>query len=229
MLSVLAGTAAPVSAQIFTWRDADGRLVLSNKRPDAAADLLHTLANGTVGDRAATRGAARTVTEGAASVASSRFDDLIVEHARRNGVRESLVRAVIQVESAFNPAAVSPKGAIGLMQLMPATARELGVRNAFNPSENVEGGVKYLRQLLDRYDEDEALALAAYNAGPGAVERHGLHVPPYRETRDYVSKVNRLAGDEAGDAPGPTPRQIFRLVEIIDGRPVVKFTDRKPD
>ena len=83
---------------------------------------------------------------------------------------------------------------MGLMQLMPATARQFGVRNAFNPDENVRAGVAYLRQLLDRYDNNEELALAAYNAGPGAVDRHGQTIPPYRETRDYVTRVNGIAG-----------------------------------
>ena len=119
------------------------------------------------------------------------YDDLITEHSRLNGVRTDLVRAVMQVESAFNPNARSPKGAMGLMQLMPATARQYGVRNAFNPAENVRAGVAYLRELLDRYSNNEELALAAYNAGPGAVDKHGQTVPPYRETRTTSRKSTR--------------------------------------
>jgi soluble lytic murein transglycosylase-like protein len=213
---LVAGSDLPASAQIYTWRDSAGNLVLSNRR-SADAESVTSYANA----NANTEGA-RTTREVTASQ-SSRFDDLIVEHARRHGIRQSLVRAVIQVESAFNPQAMSNKGAMGLMQLMPATAREFGVRNAFNPAENVRGGVAYLRQLLDRYDNNEQLALAAYNAGPGAVDKHGQHIPPYQETRNYVSKVNQIAGRAKPAAAGT---QIYKRIELVDGHEVVKYTDR---
>jgi soluble lytic murein transglycosylase-like protein len=134
------------------------------------------------------------------------------------------VRAVIQVESAFNPRAVSPKGAMGLMQLMPATAKQFGVIDPFNPAENIRAGVSYLRQLLDRYDHDEQLALAAYNAGPGAVDKYGSKVPPYKETQNYVLKIAGLRGNVR---PAPSSR-IYRVSEIVDGQPVVKYTNTKP-
>ncbi len=115
------------------------------------------------------------------------YDGLIGLTARANRLQPALVKAVIAAESNFDPDAVSKKGAQGLMQLMPRTARDLGVENPFHPVDNVRGGSRYLRRMLDRYGDVER-ALAAYNAGPKAVDRYG-GVPPYRETRDYVKRV----------------------------------------
>ena len=116
------------------------------------------------------------------------FDQIINSCSSEFGVDRSLVKAVIHAESGYNPNAVSSKGAAGLMQLMPSTAQDLKVANSFNPSDNIRGGVRYLRFLLDTFKGDVTLALAAYNAGLGNVAKHG-GVPPYEETRNYVSKV----------------------------------------
>jgi soluble lytic murein transglycosylase-like protein len=209
--------AIPAQAQIYTWRDANGNLVLSNKRPGQAAAQLPSYTVPKADGVRATRFAA---TERARA-----YDDLISEHSRTQGVRPALVRAVMQVESGFNPSALSPKGAMGLMQLMPATARQYGVRNAFNPTENVRAGVAYLRELLDRYKDNEELALAAYNAGPGAVDKHGQTVPPYRETRSYVARINEMAA-----RPAKLDRSsIYKTTDITaDGRRVPLYTDKKP-
>lgn len=119
----------------------------------------------------------------------SSYDDLIVDSANRHGVDPDFVRALTNQESTFKPNATSPKGASGLMQLMPDTARTLGVKDIYDPKQNIEGGTKYLRQQLDKFGGDVDLALAAYNAGPGAVEKYGNKIPPYRETQDYVKKI----------------------------------------
>jgi soluble lytic murein transglycosylase-like protein len=111
--------------------------------------------------------------------------------AQNNAVEESLIRAIIHAESAYQPDAQSPKGAQGLMQLMPATQAELQVSNPFDPGDNIHGGARYLSQLLARFDGDFELAAAAYNAGPSAVNRYG-GIPPYDETREYVRRVKIL-------------------------------------
>jgi soluble lytic murein transglycosylase-like protein len=220
LFALLAAVPRTADAQIFSWQDENGRLVVSNVAPGTNMGIPAYDVPETEGIRA---------TRYVEPEKSRSFDDLIAEHASRNGVRRDLVRAVIQVESAFNPRAVSNKGAMGLMQLMPATARQFGVANPFDPDENVRGGVAYLRQLLDRYEGDERLALAAYNAGPGAVDRHGQTVPPFRETRDYVSRVNGLAAATSDSSGAASSRsRIYRSVEIIDGREVIRYTDQPP-
>jgi soluble lytic murein transglycosylase-like protein len=120
----------------------------------------------------------------------SAFANLVDRIAEKHEVDRDLVNSVIRIESNYNPLAVSNKGALGLMQLVPSTARRFGVSNSFNPAENVEGGVRYLKYLLEHYNGDHRLALAAYNAGEGTVERYG-GVPPFPETRSYVYRVGK--------------------------------------
>ena len=149
-------------------------------------------------------GSGQTVVQGTAARSGAQdapgkvdLDALIQRLSERYELAPELVRAVIRQESAFDPFAVSVKGAQGLMQLMPGTARRFGVQDVFDPAENIHGGIKYLRHLLDRYEGDTRLALAAYNAGEGAVDRH-QGIPPYAETRNYVK---RIAGPEwSGEA-----------------------------
>jgi hypothetical protein len=212
------GLAAPARAQIYTWRDANGQLVLSNRPNHPAEAVQRTF----VVAQAPTIRTTRAVLESH----SLPYDDLIEEHARLNEVRTDLVRAVVQVESGFNPFARSPKGAGGLMQLMPATALRFGVRNVFNPVENIRAGVAYLRELLDRYSNDEQLALAAYNAGPGAVDRYGQNVPPYRETQNYVSRIKQIAPHTVKARPlGGT---IYKTTEVVNGRVIPRYVNHMP-
>jgi hypothetical protein len=141
-------------------------------------------------------------------VSAHRFDEFIRESAARYGVPERLIRAVIRVESAFNPRAVSRKGARGLMQLMPETASLLGVRDSFDPVENIDGGVRHLRGLIDRLG-DLPLVLAAYNAGEKAVASY-RGIPPYAETRDYVTRVLELFNGAVSALP--IPGAVYRTI-----------------
>ncbi len=217
-LTVLAG-ATPAWAQIYSWRDANGAQVYSD-RPRVDGGEMVTFA---VAGRPTVR-----ATKPAAPETAGRFDDIIERQAADSGVSADLIRAVIQVESGFNPAAVSPKGAQGLMQLMPATARELGVVDPFHPEENIRGGVAYLKQLLGRYSQDVRLALAAYNAGPGSVERYG-DVPPYRETQAYVRKITAKAPTPVAPPRTSTgARLIYKWIEMVDGRPVRRYSNVPP-
>jgi soluble lytic murein transglycosylase-like protein len=217
--ALLLAAAVPARAQIYTWRDTNGNLVLSDHPRDGVVAKTF----------AVPKADSLRVTRFVAANRADAYEDLIVAHARMNGVRPSLVRAVVQVESGFNSSAVSPKGALGLMQLMPATARQFHVGNPFNPAENLRAGVAYLKELLVRYDDREELALAAYNAGPGAVDKHGLSIPPYRETRSYVSRISQLAGEPVPVPPPPPPvTKIYRAIELIGGREVVRYTNLTP-
>ena len=127
------------------------------------------------------------------------YEDLIQEAAGTFDLDPALIRAVMQTESSFNPTVVSRVGARGLMQLMPALAEEMGVRDSFDPRENIMGGARYLRELLDRFRGNVRLALASYNAGPTAVAKYG-RVPPFRETQRYVKQIQNLIARDHADA-----------------------------
>jgi len=205
-------------AQIYAWRDANGTVVLSDRSIDAPTTVYKfSVTPSYVTTRPA---------EDDGVSEDSRYEPLIHEHSTRRALRLELVRAVIQVESGFNARALSPKGAMGLMQLMPATARSLGVNNPWDPAQNIRGGTDYLRQLLDEYDGNEELALAAYNAGAGAVAKYGRRIPPYRETRDYVRKVGAAAGE--GPVASRKKLIIYKTIEVLDGRAVPRYSSERP-
>jgi soluble lytic murein transglycosylase-like protein len=192
-------------AQIYTGSDAGGSVVLSNHASDAAPTLLiGAEMPPATPERVAAPAAVPARPAAAPPPTPQSLAPVIREAARRHDVSESLLTAVIAVESGFDPRAVSPKGARGLMQLMPDTARRFGVKDVFAVHDNLHGGAAYLRQLITLFENDLSLALAAYNAGEGAVMRAGRRIPAYPETREYVAKV--LAYAAHASPPGTSRR-----------------------
>ncbi|HJU56825.1 MAG TPA: lytic transglycosylase domain-containing protein [Pyrinomonadaceae bacterium] len=177
---------------------------------------------------------------GVYTTGDAKVDTFIVESGVRNGVDPVLLYAQMHTESAFKRGAVSPKGASGLMQLMPGTARRFGVTNIFDPQQNIEGGARYMRYLLDYFGGDVRLALAGYNAGEGAVMKYGRRIPPYRETQEYVRRISlryeQIGGGQMAQAahtqtpaqksmmttqtapPTPTFERNVYAVRLPDGR-----------
>lgn len=183
--AVLCLAAAPISAEFYKYRDAFGRLHLTDQpmKKSEGFDLLWRS-----GDDP------RFVTYSRIDTAAlkrnrSRYAALIDKVANRTGLRTELLHAMVRAESAYDPRALSKKGAQGLMQLMPATARRYAVSNSWDPEQNLDGGARYLRDLLDMFDDDLKLAVAAYNAGENAVKKYGNQIPPYPETQTYVRRV----------------------------------------
>jgi soluble lytic murein transglycosylase-like protein len=176
----------PGQAQVYKWVDDDGIVTYSNIAPPTNQDFQVLKFPCYASDPRC-----RSVSWEKVPLNTRAFRSEIRSAAQHNAVEESLIRAIIHAESAYQPDAQSPKGAQGLMQLMPATQAELKVSNPFDPHDNILGGARYLSQLLDQFDGDFELAAAAYNAGPNAVNKYG-GVPPYDETQEYVRRVKIL-------------------------------------
>lgn len=224
-ISLVAGAAGVSQAEIYKYVDKNGVLyftdtpppgtIPSSKKAKKAIATLPPLAIEDTTPRYAKQGTRKNTYQG-----------IIADKADKYKLDASLIKAVITAESNFNPRAVSRKGAKGLMQLMPSTARELGVQNPFNPEQNIEGGTKYLKYLLGKFDGNLKLALAAYNAGPNRVQKAGA-VPAIKETRGYVKKVMALYnGKYASPVVAATVKSaaIYRLI-LDDGS--VLFTNTK--
>ena len=185
MAALVLTVAAPAAAETFQFIGPDGTVHFTN----APSDPRYRRMTGV-------SGTARGFFRVPDTVSAPSLTEMIRTAAQRHGVPEPLVSAVIRVESGFNSRAVSRKGARGLMQLMPETATVLGVRDSFDPMENIDGGVRHLRGLLDRFSNNLPLVLAAYNAGEGAVNTHG-GIPPYPETQAYVGRILSILGGES--------------------------------
>ncbi len=176
-------TAQPASIKVFKYRDRSGATSFSDRAPiDRRYEVVHLNSN------CYACSPTSTVDWHTTPLRLNAFREVIDRAARKYRVDPALVRAVIHAESAFKPGALSKRGAMGLMQLMPDTARDMGVTDSLSPEQNVQGGVRYLAWLLQKSSGNIRLATAAYNAGPGAVERYN-GIPPYEETQTYVKRV----------------------------------------
>ena len=185
-LAVLVATPA-IAQDVYRYEEKDGTIIYTNVPPSGSAKAKATKLKGSFKP-------AQRPTQAAVPRARSKsaYDEAINEAASRYNIPPALVRAIMHAESAFDPQALSHKGASGLMQLMPATAEDMYVKDIFEPRENIEGGVRYLRVLANQYNGDMVKMIAAYNAGPKAVEKYGGAIPPYAETQAYVRKVLAL-------------------------------------
>ena len=181
-----AGFAAAAHADVYTFVDAQGVIHYTNVPSDSRYSVIfresYRFPNDYFRDtKRVTRAKDRNA-----------YAEIVKKAAREQKLDQALLRAVIAVESGYDPNAVSSKGAVGLMQLMPETAQRYGVSNIYDPAQNVHAGARYLRDLMRKFNDDLSLALAAYNAGEDAVIRYGNRIPPYRETREYVPRVMDL-------------------------------------
>ena len=200
-----------LNAEIVVKQDKDGKIVVSNNltahNPYSKTDPVRF-------EKSAKR----------SSTIPPHYLSKIKKLAQKHEVKEALIVAVARAESSFNPFAVSPKGAVGIMQLMPDTAKKYGVYNRYNAEQNLEGGVKHLKYLSDKY-KSLTLTLAAYNAGEDAVKKYG-GVPPYKETRNYIKRVMKFMGLSYNQYFQPQSRQIIYKIITNDGRIII--TDSKP-
>lgn len=185
ILALIMGFSLPANADIYTYHNADGQLYFTDKRMGHSYKLISVYRPNLT----------RQSTAGYNIDKYKENKRKFLPHIRYAAIQHhldyKLLQAIIDTESAFNPQAYSKAGAIGLMQLMPSTAKELQVKNSWNPVQNIQGGAKYFRQMLNTFEQNIELSLAAYNAGPNAVKRAGNAIPNYPETKRYVHKVMR--------------------------------------
>ncbi len=221
---ILVLTLVSADADIYRFSDADGTIVFTNRPTDKSAKVVFR--------ESKTSLTAKNITSRPSVARNQSFDALVVKKATEYNLDPELVKAVIKAESNWNPYAVSPKGARGLMQLMPSTANDLGVYNSFDPEENIDGGIRYLRYLLGKFNGDLSLALAAYNAGPARVEKT-QSIPAIPETVQYVKRVMSLysglpsfySGYSGNLFAGKKEITRIKKIELEDG--TILFTNSK--
>jgi len=210
----LAAAASPAPADIYQYVDDQGVVHFTNFPQGTSARRAKLRSTAPAASPAAKAEPSPSSANGRRSAGiPSSYLEIINRTCEKFGVDPSLVHAVVKVESDYNTFALSRKGAMGLMQLMPQTALEMNVKNTFSPHENIEGGVRYLRSLIDRYEGNLSLALAAYNSGETSVKRWGT-IPPFKETQEYVSKVLTLYN---GTGRTPAVRYTIYVGHATDG------------
>jgi len=203
--------ASSLNAQrISAYVDSSGRVVFNNDPVPVPTPPTPTAASGPSSD--------------SSSDSQAQINSLIAQTAEYHQMDPDLIRAVVEVESNYNPLAVSPRGAMGLMQLVPGTARRFGVANVFDPVQNLDGGTRYLKYLLEMFDGDLELSLAAYNAGENVVARR-RRVPPIRETRDYLRKINAMYPLRRPSRASTGPGSGSGIVKTVDQKGTVHFTN----
>jgi len=200
-------TTDSADADIFTYKDENGIVCYTDTPFDKKATRI-------VKDTAP-HAALENNSETNDSTPTADFSTIVHEKAALYDLDPSLIKAVITTESNWNSRAISSKGAMGLMQLMPTTATDMRVHNPFDPEQNIEGGARYLKYLLERFHGDLTLALAAYNAGPTTVEKYGYTIPPINETQNYVRKVLSLYNGETNDTFPGSSSQNGKKAELI--------------
>ena len=206
----------PLHAQaLYSYTDESGVRVFTNMAPTHTVEDL--VVTGSVPIHALPNAQQKSIS----------IDAIIEKYATHYQLDPSLIRSIIETESNFNPKAVSPKGARGLMQLMPATAERLGVENSFDPEQNIQGGVKHFRSLLDTFDNNLVLSLAAYNAGENLVQRLG-RVPEIKETRDYVKLVTQRYGKTDLDIQAREEKMRRQTYRYIDDSGILHLTNIPP-
>lgn len=199
----------PVLADVYSYTANDGAVNLSNVPLDSRYSVLVAEPK----EQAVAASATDISTQALIVTNKIRYDRMVNEVANTYGLESALLHAVISVESRYSPKAVSKKGAAGLMQLMPVIARRYGVADPLDPVQNLHGGAKYLRDLMKKFNNDRSLALAAYNAGEGAVAKYGNRIPPYRETTNYVPRVLGFYRKYRSGSPQPVSRPTAGLVK----------------
>jgi len=221
------------AADIYKYTDENGVICYTNSTFEKKGERVVKEKRPVEKEKSAPEKSQSSQYSGSISAAAREYGYYVSKAATKYAIEPELIHAVIKTESNGNHRAVSRKGARGLMQLMPSTASDMNVSNPFNPEQNIDGGTRYLRFLLEKFNGNVTLALAAYNAGPGTVERYGA-VPPISETQQYVKKIfslyknNRtydVSGPVAKSAPLPVPTTIYKIV-MDDG--TILFTNSSP-